>query len=100
MIGAVDIGGTKIAVGMVDDRGRVRAKMEAPTGKDARYSQGLKQIAEMLRRTAKKAEVKITGIGIGSTGPVDPFTGQFGDVDFLPDWRRKNLVKDLTRLFK
>lgn len=100
MIGAVDIGGTKIAVGMVDDRGRVRAKMEAPTGGDSKYPAGLKQIADMLRTTAHKAGVKITGIGIGSTGPVDPFTGEFGEVDFLPHWRRKNPVKDLSRLFK
>jgi len=100
MIGAVDIGGTKVAVGMVDDRGRVRAKMEFLTGKEAKYSEGLKQIRTMLQKTAQDAGVKITGIGIGSTGPVDPFTGEFGDVDFLPDWRGKSAVKDLARLFQ
>jgi glucokinase len=100
VIGAVDIGGTKIAVGMVDDRGKVRAKMEAPTGKDSNYSEGLKQIVAMLRKTAQEAGVKITGIGIGSTGPVDPFTGEFGEVDFLPAWRHQNPVKDLSRIFK
>ena len=31
MIGAVDIGGTKIAVGVVDDCGRVLARAETPT---------------------------------------------------------------------
>ncbi len=100
MIGAVDIGGTKIAVGMVDDRGRIRSKMEAPTGRDSKYSEGLKQIGEMLCKTAQEAGVKITGIGIGSTGPVNPFTGEFGKVDFLPHWRHKNPVKDLARIFK
>ena len=39
-------------------------------------------------------------MGIGSTGPVDPFTGDFGEVDFLPKWRGKSLVKDLARIFK
>jgi len=100
MIGAVDIGGTKIAVGMVDGRGQVRSKMEAPTGIDSKYSEGVQQIGQMLRKTAHKAGVKITGIGIGSTGPVDPFTGEFGEVDFLPDWRHQNPVKDLARMFK
>ncbi|HUO27255.1 MAG TPA: ROK family protein [Candidatus Aquilonibacter sp.] len=100
MIGAVDIGGTKIAAGMVDERGTVRSKMEAPTGKDFAYSEGLKQIIEMLRDTARESGVKITGIGIGSTGPVDPFTGEFGEVDFLPHWRHKNPVRDLARAFK
>lgn len=99
MIGAVDIGGTKIAVGMVDDRGRVRAKMEAPTGSDFKYPDGLAWTIQMLRKTAQQNGVKITGVGIGSTGPVDPFTGEFGNVDFLPHWRGKNPVKDLARAF-
>ena len=34
MIGAVDIGGTKIAVGIVDDNGKVLARTQAPTDPD------------------------------------------------------------------
>jgi glucokinase len=97
-IGAVDIGGTKIAVGMVDENGRVLSKMESPTDPD-RYADGLDRIAAMLRDTAKNAGVEISGIGIGSTGPVDPIAGEFGDVDFLPGWRQKKPVADLERIF-
>jgi len=98
-IGAVDIGGTKIAVGMVDDRGKVLAREQSPTDPD-RYAAGVASIAEMLHATAQQARVQIGGIGIGSTGPVDPFTGKFGNVDFLPGWRGKSPVKDLTRKFR
>ena len=98
MIGAVDIGGTKIAVGMVDDTGKVLSRMESPTDPN-RYSDGIELIAHMLRRTAQKAGGQITGIGIGSTGPVDPMRGEFGDVDFLPGWRGKSPVKDLAQVF-
>jgi glucokinase len=97
-IGAVDIGGTKIAVGMVDENGRVLSKMESPTDPE-RYADGLDRIAAMLRDTGKNAGVEISGIGIGSTGPVDPIAGEFGDVDFLPGWRQKRLVADLERIF-
>jgi glucokinase len=97
-IGAVDIGGTKIAVGMVDESGRVLSKMESPTDPE-RYADGLDRISGMLRDTAKNAGVEISGIGIGSTGPVDPIAGEFGDVDFLPGWRRKKPVADLRRIF-
>ncbi len=98
MIGAVDVGGTKIAVGVVNDSGRVLSRQESPTDADS-YANGLAVIVRMLRETARTANVEITGIGMGSTGPVDPFTGEFGDVDFLPDWRRRNPVRDLAELF-
>jgi glucokinase len=98
MIGAVDIGGTKIAIGMVDDVGTVLSRMESPTDPN-RYSDSIELIAHMLRRTAQRAGGQITGIGIGSTGPVDPMRGQFGDVDFLPGWRGKSPVKDLAQVF-
>ncbi len=98
MIGAVDIGGTKIAVGIVDDSGKVLSRMEAPTDPN-RYSDGVELIAHMLRKTAQKAGAEISGIGIGSTGPVDPMSGKFGDVDFLPGWRGKSPVRDLAQVF-
>jgi len=97
-IAAVDIGGTKIAVGMVDEHGQVLCKTESPTN-TADYTDGLNSIAAMLRQTAQQAGVEISGIGIGSTGPVNPFTGEFGDVDFLPTWKGCNPVKDLERAF-
>jgi glucokinase len=49
---------------------------------------------------AKIARVEISGIGIGSTGPVDPLTGELGEVDFLPRWRHQNPVQDLANLFR
>jgi glucokinase len=99
MIGAVDIGGTKIAVGMVNDSGQVLSRMETPTDAES-YANGLVAIAGMLRETARTAGVEFTGIGIGSTGPVDPFSGKFGEVDFLPGWRGQNPGADLARMFK
>jgi glucokinase len=98
VIGAVDIGGTKIAVGMVDDAGKVLSRIETATDPDD-YAAGLEQIASMLRKAATDAGSEITGIGIGSTGPVDPMGGEFGDVDFLPGWRGKTIVDDLARVF-
>lgn len=99
MIGAIDIGGTKIAVGMVDDSGRVLAKAESPTAGERGYADGLARITQMLRETERRAGGKLRGIGIGSTGWVFPFTGEFGDVDFLPSWKGCNPVRDLSREF-
>lgn len=99
MIGAVDIGGTKIAVGMVNDAGKVLSRLETPTDAARAYPNGLAHISRMLRESAKIAQAELTGIGIGSTGWVYPFTGEFGDVDFFPGWKGCNPVKDLAREF-
>lgn len=99
MIGAIDIGGTKIAVGMVDDHGAVLSKTESPTQGERGYADGLARITAMLHQTARNAGGRLRGIGIGSTGWVYPFTGEFGDVDFLPTWKGCNPVRDLANAF-
>jgi glucokinase len=99
VIGAVDIGGTKIAAGIVDDNGIVLSRLETATTACAVYSDGLVHIIRMLREAARIANAELSGIGIGSTGWVYPFTGEFGDVDFLPGWKGRNPVKDLSREF-
>ncbi len=100
MIGAVDIGGTKIAVGVVDDYGKVLARLDCPTDAAAGYSHALANIQALLQATAQNAKTQICGIGIGSTGPVYPLTGEFGDVNFFPNWKGENPVKDLAEIFR
>jgi glucokinase len=99
VVGAVDIGGTKIAVGIVDDSGNVLAKEESPTDAHHGYAHGLERIGSMLRKASSDSGVNISGIGIGCTGVVYPFSGAFGDVDFLPGWKGFNATEDLARIF-
>jgi glucokinase len=96
-IGAVDIGGTKIAVGMVDDAGRVLARREAPTQTAGPWPQALVLITGMLRDAARQANATIAGIGIGSTGPLDPISGTFQNLDTVPQWSGATPVADLAR---
>lgn len=100
MIAAVDIGGTKIAVGIIGGDGKVLAQRECPTEADRGYPHALLRTIEMLRTTAEAAKVQISGIGIGCTGPVYPLTGEIGDVNFFPNWKGENPVKDLNRSFQ
>ena len=91
MISAVDIGGTKIAVAAVDPSGRVVARTEwstlalAPQGAVERIAQELSRLGHPFQ-----------GIGIGCTGPVDPFSGVVGKVDLLPGWEGCDLVRSLA----
>jgi len=100
VIGAVDIGGTKIAVGVVDESGQVLARAEWPTAPERGWADGLEWMTKMLRETAAQAGGDLCGIGVGCTGPVDPLAGTIGDVEFLPGWEGVNLADDLSCAFE
>lgn len=92
-IGAVDIGGTKIAVGVVAPDGRIYRRYEFPTGDEPDPEAALRRMANLLRKGMAETGTSLEGIGIGATGPVDPQTGVFGNVEFLPGWEGFNIVQ-------
>ena len=92
-IGAVDIGGTKIAVGLVDAAGNIAAQESCPTERDKDYRHGLDQIQAMLAAClARRPGAKMVGVGVGCTGPVDRETGVLGPNSFLPLWEGINMI--------
>jgi glucokinase len=99
VIGGVDIGGTKVAVGVVDETGHVLAKGECATGVELGFDDAMRQVTALLRQCAEKAGVKLRGIGIGSAGPLDSATGTLGNVNNLPGWKGGNPVEILSREF-
>jgi len=99
MIGAIDIGGTKIAVGMVDEHGRVMARQEAPTAPERGFEDALARMTRMLRDAAARVPARISGVGLGCTGAVDPFRGTVEDASLLPGWRGAELVNRLAEEF-
>lgn len=97
MIGGVDIGGTKIAVGVVDRNGRVLARKECPTPRA--FEEAMLRTAALVQECEQAAAVKLRGIGIGSAGPLDSNTGVMGNVNNLPGWQGYNPVEVLSRRF-
>jgi glucokinase len=85
---------------MIDRGGKVLARRECPTDADRGYLDALRRIVEMLRATALTANTQISGIGIGSTGPVYPLTGEIGEVNFFPHWKGENPVRELGKIFQ
>jgi glucokinase len=96
----VDIGGTKLAVGMIDDSGRVVVRRECATEPARGPASGLDRISRMVREAALEAGAVVSGIGIGSTGPVDPIRGTIGKADTLPGWEGTNLIQWLSNEFQ
>jgi glucokinase len=99
MIGAVDIGGTKIAAGMLNRTGEVLARLQTPARPERGWQAGLAQMVDMLQETVRQAGEALEGIGVGCTGPVDPFTGRLGRVEFFPGWEGVDLVGGLREAF-
>ncbi len=69
----IDLGGTKIAAGIVDEAGTIIARHEMASDLDDGDSVA-KQIAELVAALGSKTEL---GIGIGAAGIVDYATGHY-----------------------
>lgn len=100
MIAGIDIGGTKIAVGLVNDRGEVIVRTDTPIHVERGPQEALGRMIKILNAQVQQTGAVIEGIGIGSTGPVDPITGEFGDVNTLPGWQGWNPVVELSKKFQ
>lgn len=98
MIGAVDIGGTKIAVGAVREDGSIAARLECPTAPERGFAAAMQRVKAMLRQAAGDG-ARYEGIGVACPGPLDPFTGVIGDVGTLPGWQGGNLEEELESEF-
>lgn len=96
LLGAVDIGGTKIAVGLVNENGELLAQEETPVQVELGFLAAMQRVVDILDRLMKQVGGAIQGIGIGCTGPIDPFTGQLEDVNTLPGWSGSNPVNWLS----
>ncbi len=96
---AVDIGGTKIAIGLVDPVGQVLARSQTPTRADEGFEAAMERVSTVLAHISAEAGVRPSGIGIGCTGPVDPGSGAIGHVEFLPGWQDCSPVAWLSHRF-
>jgi glucokinase len=96
VIGAVDVGGTKIAVGLVNASGEILDQEVMSTDREKDFEYGLARIQEMLALCLRRnVEARLLGVGVGCTGPVDPLSGVLGPNSFLPLWEGVNTI---TRL--
>lgn len=102
MIGAIDIGGTKIALGLVSDEGRILRQAVFPTEPECGFADGMERVRAALLKLLAEAGAGLSGlrgIGVGCTGPLDPFSGVLGhNADTLPSWQNHSLVEGLSDL--
>jgi glucokinase len=97
MIAAMDVGGTKIAVGLVDRDGKVIARAERASLELLKYEAALDHLVSEFGRLSQENGAALEGIGIGLTGRVDRRSGLLTENEFFADWSYHDLTGDLSR---
>ncbi|HZC91786.1 MAG TPA: ROK family protein [Mycobacterium sp.] len=83
---ALDIGGTKIAVGLVDPAGALVQTAILPTPKNQGVEQFWNVVHQMIADALKAAEGAIRAVGIACAGPIDLAAGTVSPIN-IPSWR-------------
>jgi glucokinase len=96
---ALDIGGTKIAVAVVDDRGEVAAEVVRPTVASSDAEEVFAPAADAIREalSALTQPGRPLRVGIGSAGPVDGPGGTVSPVN-IGAWRSFPIVARVSEV--
>jgi glucokinase len=98
----VDVGGTKVAAGLVDDAGRISCQTRVPmVANDA--AAGLAAVIAAIRAVRGGIQTTgvagaIGGIGICAPGPLDPRSGVVINPPNIPGWRNFPLAAEVGKI--
>jgi len=101
----VDVGGTKVAAGLVDSIGEISYQTRTPmvaTDAAAGLAAVTAAIDSVRAATKAKPELQrlISGIGICAPGPLDPRTGVVINPPNLPGWRNFPLAALISKSYR
>lgn len=71
----IDLGGTKIAAGLVDGENRLLEKETSPTGAERPAEEVFATIEETVRRLLRRTGAAVSFVGVGSPGMINSETG-------------------------
>jgi glucokinase len=98
----VDIGGTKIAAGLVDARGTILFQTRVPMPARGSAADGFRAVQSAIEAifvASPEARANLGGIGICAPGPLDPVTGTILNPPNVPCWRNFPLAAEVERAF-
>ena len=97
---AVDIGGTKIACGLVvmgESAPTVESVVKVPTDAAQGGPAVLARVIEQVRAAIERSDCHPVGVGISSAGVVDPRTGDITYAnEIMPGWGGTHLAAEVT----
>jgi glucokinase len=98
----VDIGGTKVAAGLVDAQGTILFQTRVPMAARENAAAGFAAVERAINAVFEaqpQARASLAGIGICAPGPLDPFRGVVLNPPNLPCWRNFPLAAEVQRVF-
>src|SRR6266436_3563800 len=97
----VDIGGTKVAAGLVDANGEILARNRTPMLTAGAPSNGLAAVSTAIRGLFSDAasQNQIEAIGICAPGPLNPHTGVIINPPNLTIWHNYPLAEEMRHLY-
>ncbi|MGB9679993.1 MAG: ROK family protein [Thermoanaerobacteraceae bacterium] len=98
----IDLGGTKISTGIINEKGELLNIIKIPTMAEQGPTTVIERIYKSVLMVLEKAKLNISdlkGIGIGSPGPIDAKKGIIIDPPNLPGWNNINIVDILSDYF-
>ncbi len=98
----VDVGGTKVAAGLVNAHGEILARTRRPMVADGDAAAGLNSVTgaiDALFAENPDARRTLHGIGICAPGPLDPHTGVVINPPNLKCWRNFPLAEEMSRRY-
>ena len=102
MLVGVDVGGTKVAVGLVNAQGQIIATQRRPMSVSGDAASGLNSVTSAIDALfAENPRVRETvrAIGICAPGPLDPFTGVVVNPPNLKCWRNFPLGAEVSQRY-
>lgn len=102
LILGVDIGGTKVAAGLVEASGRILSQTRVPMPARGTAAEGFAAVKDAIGSifaAQPEARQALRGIGICAPGPLDPYTGTVVNPPNLPCWRNFPLAEEIERAF-
>jgi len=95
----VDVGGTKVAVGLVDHNGKILAQGRKPMVANGTAEAGLQAVADAIDSLTSSLPGGIHSIGICAPGPLDPKSGVVLNPPNLPCWRDFPLAEKIRSMY-
>ncbi|HEV2716792.1 MAG TPA: ROK family protein, partial [Terriglobales bacterium] len=96
----VDIGGTKVAVGLVDHDGHILRQGRKPMVANSTPEAAMEAVAGAIDSLASSEPGGIQSIGICAPGPLDPKSGIVLNPPNLPCWRNFPLAERIGAMYR